>query len=345
MSLFAEVIAAADDAGTDVVRAWPRDAAHLLLELAPRDAASDDAASDDGRVAAQWFADSGRATEVGAATPGARVHGSLVLQPGGADRRLPALRDLAASGRVVAHRPERRAVVRRTEAGRAVYAKTTRRSRFDALVSAARAAETLPLRTPAVLVVDSGAHVVVLESLPGRPLHDLLDSPLATTAARRLGEALARLHAQPVLPGTAVHDAAAELTVTRTWADHAHAYGVGPADVGPPSPPEVPAAERVLVHRDLHDKQVLVDDDGSVGLLDFDLVAAGDPALDLANLRVHLRLRRHQGLCADDEPLWAAVLDGYRPGPGVLGRVPAWQAVAAARLEAVYAFRPTSTPT
>jgi hypothetical protein len=339
VSAFAAVVAAADDAGTDVVRAWPRDAGHLLLELAPRDAAGD------GRVAAQWFADTGRAGKVAGATPGARLHGSLVLQPGGADRRLTALRNLAASGRLVAHRPEHRAVVRRTEAGRTVYAKTTRGSRFASLVSAARTADGLPLCTPPVLAVDPGAHVVVLGSLPGRPLHDVLDTPLATTAARRLGETLARLHAQPVPPGTAVHDGAAELAVARTWAGHAHAYGVGPADVVLSPPPDVPAAERVLVHRDLHDKQVLVGDDGSVGLLDFDLVAAGDPALDLANLRQHLALRRQQGLCADDEPLWAAVLDGYRPGRGVLDRVPGWQAVTAARLDAVYAFRHTAVPT
>ncbi|WP_396134697.1 phosphotransferase [Cellulomonas sp. ATA003] len=53
----------------------------------------------------------------------------------------------------------------------------------------------------------------------------------------------------------------------------------------------------MTVHRDLHDKQLLVDGSGGIGLLDFDLAAAGEAALDLANLLVHLELRVHQG-CA-----------------------------------------------
>ncbi|PZR52655.1 hypothetical protein DNL40_11135 [Xylanimonas oleitrophica] len=352
-SRFDQVRAAVGAAGGQVVRAWPRDAEHLLLDLTVPGGPEGTSGSVPEAVAAQWFADPARAARVGAATPGARVHGSLVLQPQGADRRLPALQGLLADpgARLVAHRPERRAVVRRRTgggtAGRTAYAKTVRASRFGALVDAARAAEALPLRTPAVLDADPATAVVTLGALPGRPLHDLLDDPLALVAARHLGTALARLHALPVPAGTAVHDAEAEAAVTRRWAEHARAYGLGPATGAAPVPdlPLVPAKERTLLHRDLHDKQVLVDDDGSVGLLDFDLLAAGDPALDLANLRVHLELRQRQGLCADPEPLWDAVLDGYRPAPTVLARVPAWAAAARERLRAVYAFRPADRAT
>ena len=51
----------------------------------------------------------------------------------------------------------------------------------------------------------------------------------------------------------------------------------------------------MLVHRDFHDGQVLLDESYAVGLIDFDLMAAGDPALDVANFLCHLELREHQG--------------------------------------------------
>ncbi len=73
-------------------RAWPRGRDHLLLEYATAD----------GRlVAGQWFADPARAATVAERTaegPGGpvRVRGRLVLQAGGADRRLPGLAGLLA---------------------------------------------------------------------------------------------------------------------------------------------------------------------------------------------------------------------------------------------------------
>jgi aminoglycoside phosphotransferase (APT) family kinase protein len=96
-----------------------------------------------------------------------------------------------------------------------------------------------------------------------------------------------------------------------------------------------------LIHRDLHDLQVLIDDHGSVGVLDFDLMAIGDPALDLANLLAHLDLRQRQGLIDDAAPLRRAVQRGYAPGAPLAGRVPGYEALARQRLAAVYAFRPT----
>ena len=103
-----------------------------------------------------------------------------------------------------------------------------------------------------------------------------------------------------------------------------------------PAPP-VPARP-VLVHRDFHDGQVLVDDSYAVGLIDFDLMAAGDPAVDVANFICHLELREHQGGAAA-APLVAAFLDGYRPSRSVQQALPFYLATSARRLTAVYAFR------
>src|SRR5699024_6771465 len=96
-----------------------------------------------------------------------------------------------------------------------------------------------------------------------------------------------------------------------------------------------------LIHRDLHDKQILISNDRA-GLLDFDLAAVGEPALDVANLLVHLELRAEQGLLAQDaaEALTAAFLDEYRPSDPVRAALPAYAAATRVRLAAVYRFRP-----
>ena len=68
-------------------------------------------------------------------------------------------------------------------------------------------------------------------------------------------------------------------------------------------------------------------------------MAAGDPALDLANLIEHLLLRRRQGVLADPASAVQALLSGYRPDEDVSSRVDSYRALAARRLAVVYAFR------
>ena len=98
------------------------------------------------------------------------------------------------------------------------------------------------------------------------------------------------------------------------------------------------------MHRDFHDGQVLVDDAHAVGLIDFDLMAAGDPALDVANFICHLELREHQrGIVA--APLAAAFLGGYQPSRPVQQALPFYLATSARRLSAVYTFRDADLPT
>jgi hypothetical protein len=317
--------------GGELRRAWPRDAEHLLLDVG----------RDGGPTAGQWFADADRARSVADRTPGATVHGRLVLQPAGADRRLAGLPGLLAEPgtELLAHRPERRAVVR----GPGGYTKLVRPDRFPAVAAAAGRAAALPVRVPRVLAADAGGGRLTTAALPGRPLHELLDTPAAVPACRALGAALAALHAAPVPAGTPRHDAAAEAAVLHRWTDLARAWGAADVAVPPAVLEELRtggSGPAVPLHRDLHDRQVLVADDGPVGLLDFDLLAAGEPALDLANLLAHLSLRQRQGLVDDARPLRAAVLEGYRLEPEVAARVPVHEVVTRARLAAVYAFRP-----
>ena len=179
--------------GLHLLRSWPRDENHLLLE-AGRDGAV---------VAGQWFATAERAAEVARKTPGAEQLGRVVLQPHGADRKLPGLVPLLRrdGAELVAHRPERRAVVRLPAGSpHAVeYAKVVRPGVLADVARTTAAAAALPLRTPAVVGVDDATSAVITAALPGRTLHDLLATP----------DAFGRLPGRRAGPGSAAPDARA----------------------------------------------------------------------------------------------------------------------------------------
>lgn len=339
--------------GHALVSAMPRSGEHLLLRVRRADGAE---------VAGQWFAEAARAAHVVAGTrrssrqddpevaSAVRLVGAhTVLQPGGADRRLTGLGGLAADPdlELVAHRPERRAVVRQ-RAG-AYYTKVVRPDRLARVVDPLRhvAASSGP-HVAEVLASDPARGTVTLAALPGRPLHDLGDSSGPPTLAS-VGVAVHRLHATSVFADADLHDPAAELGTVRRWHDLAASYGVWPLPAADTARLLARADEllsgvsgqEVLLHRDLHDKQILVDGD-SVGLLDLDLAAAGHAALDLANLLVHLELRARQGLLpADRLPALAdALLEGYDADPTVRAGLPAYALATRLRLVGVYAFRP-----
>lgn len=332
---FAAVLDDLDRAALRLRRSWPRSGEHLLLDL-------DDLVSGE-RVAGQWFADPAVAATVTAATPGARGHGRVVLQPGGGDRKLTVLAPLLRrpGARLVAHRPERRAVV--ATGGGAQFVKVVPPRRLNQLRHTTRRAAGLPVRTPEVL--DDAAPHLATRALPGTPLSELLSGPRCDEALHAVGSAVARLHAVTPPAGSSVHGPDDEAAVTGRWERWASAYGIRlPKAVDAP-PPAAPGGLR-LIHRDLHDGQLLLEagadgrfTDNGVGLLDFDLMAAGDPALDLANLVEHLHLRRRQGVLADAGSAVEALLSGYRPDHAVTSRIAGYRALAARRLAVVYAFR------
>lgn len=354
MATFVEVLADLRAAGLSLRRAWPRTDGHLLLDLDDLEPGEECAGEPDrgdsgSRVAGQWFADADIATKVAGGTEGARRHGRVVLQPAGADRRLCELAALLRrpGARLVAHRPERRAVVALD--GGALFAKLVPRRRLGRLHHAAHRANQLPIRTPRVLS-DGVEDALVTKALPGTPLSELLSGPRAAEALYAVGAALAQLHRCPALAGSTLHGARDEVAVTTRWEDWARAYGL-PVGVPEDSIPSATPDLRVI-HRDLHDGQILLaaGPDGGfhpagVGLLDFDLIAAGDPALDLANLIEHLLLRERQGILADAGSAVGALLDGYHPDQDVLGRVIPYRALTARRLAALYGFRPLNLAT
>jgi aminoglycoside phosphotransferase (APT) family kinase protein len=104
---------------------------------------------------------------------------------------------------------------------------------------------------------------------------------------------------------------------------------------------EAAPARLVMMHRDLHEKQLLIVRGQPIALLDLDELGPGDPAIDVGNLLAHFELRAIQNPArrARTRLVAEAFLDGYSAEPELLTRVPAYLLSARLRLAAVYAFR------
>lgn len=327
-----------------VQRAWPgrRDGAAARIVLEGTDP--------EGRV---------RAAELGLDRAGEGwVPGRLRVAPDGWDERLPGLAAAAAEGTVVVHRHGRRAVVRRSDR----FIKVVRPGRGPEVAARAelgrRTAITAGMSAPAVLEVTDDR--VDFGVLPGASLHDLARtaSPREWSAwwagwAERwpdLARSVGRGHAAAaVLPS---HTAGDECATLRDWVDRAVAFGVLPATVLEAPLQRVTAAlahgrpdDAVVVHRDLHDKQLLAEG-SALGVLDFDTASLAEPALDLANLAVHARLRVEQGWWPAERA--HVVLAAVTRAAAELGvgpaRLAAYAAATRLRLACVYAFRPRWVP-
>ena len=336
------------DEGLHLRRTSPRGPGRLMLEVV----------SGAGRLAGgQWHADPTDAerlaqalrTRFGKAAARTVPGGHVVLQPGGADRRLAPLRRLVArpGSELVSHRPERRAVVR---VGDRAYTKVVRPGRTAEVAEPLRAVRPPLLRIPEVRAVDDERGLVTVSTVPGPTLWERLTDPSApeddlVRDVERVGRAVRLLHHHPVSIARPVHDVAAELAAARRWLVAASDFGLLPSQAWERRFEQVagmvaePPRRAVVVHRDLHDKQVVLGD--RIGLLDLDLAAYGDPALDLANLLVHVDLRARQGRCtpARAARVGAAILAGYQPDAPTRSRLPGYAASTRLRLAGVYSFR------
>lgn len=350
-----------------VGRVWPRGPERLTLELMGADGT---------RLAGQWFADATDRDRIAAATRSratrpqhatlnraqdaqGRDAGLVLVQARGADRKLRALPGVLADegATLVVHRPERRAVVQRTTPGGrgGDYLRIVRPGRTAALVRCAAEAGNvlagLPGFTTPTMRSPRDDGVVVTHALPGRSLRDLGAASLsgARTGAAGLGRLLRHLGTVEPPTGLPPRHHRAEIDWVGTWlgrvaahlphlhphlaprlnrvADHLHATVASPPGV---------------IHGDLHDAQVLVAGDGSIGVLDWDTMAVGEVALDAGNIWAHADLR---GLLGEwpaphAETLWQAALDAWQPDADELARTAAYRRLILLRLACQYAFRP-----
>lgn len=285
------------------------------------------------------------------------------------DPKLDNLAAAARGGELLVHRYGRRAVIRNADpSAPQSFTKVLRTGKAAAAARAHKDASALAAGSGVVVpqVLAESAGSITLSTVPGRDLHWL--GRQAGAAGHRQdndGGAAARWtvvwsffrqewprFARPVAGGIASYSADDECRTVEKWAAHVRGFGtltVGEQQLGQ-------AVDRVqelllgsdaqslvLAHRDLHDKQILFDPkQRALGLIDCDTLALAEPALDLANLLVHLEFRCHQGLL---HPAGAAAAKAeVRRTATQMGvdtrRIAAYSAATALRLACVYSFRP-----
>ncbi len=211
------------------------------------------------------------------------------------------------------HKPGRRRTLRATGSRGTAIIKiyASERAAVVAARVAALAAGPSPVDLPAVLHLDAGQHLVLLSEVRGRPLrHAVLAGDL--DACRGAGAALGSWHAawggRPI-EALRPHSADRELDVLLALA------ATAPPDLGQQVAAQAPSLAApwscpTVVHRDLYEEQLLIGDDGRIGLIDLDDAALGPPELDLGNLIAHLDLLALRAGRSLDEPA-GALLAGH----------------------------------
>lgn len=230
--------------------------------------------------------------------PGLREAVHAPTAPGVLGAPSPAVIDVE----TVRYRPRRRAVLRYRLPGappaEGVFAKVLPPARAELALDAARALDAGDSGSLRLAVPSPGAApgTLLVRPLPGRPLRDLLLSgePLPDPArvaalpdglAARTGPQ-AGLHpsARGRLRPEAVRTAGDLLLRLVPSLDAPVGRVLGAVAQGL----QDEAVPDRVVHGDVYESHVLVDDDFSLGLIDLDDVGLGDPLLEAANFSAHL---------------------------------------------------------
>lgn len=232
------------------------------------------------------------------------AQGTVTLVEPGQDTGLPALGAVAGQGRLIAHRPGKRAVVR-VHAGRS-YAKVVQPGKAQRVAGAHERGRGFSsgFRLPAVVPHGFAAEdVVCFSALRGKSLSALGGDPrLRDTEWAAAWEAwsagwVATVRAAPT-DGLPAHGVAEEKAVLRMWAGRASCFfHAGTLEMAERVAARLDAADSpsALSHRDLHDGQLLWDPQEGIGLIDLDTCSRADPGLDLGNLAAHIDFALRQG--------------------------------------------------
>jgi aminoglycoside phosphotransferase len=313
-------------------RAWPEGPARLALEY--RDEV--------GRVVSgHWFATGEAARE--ALRPVRRrtdleverlaaAGGLVALYPPGDDALLKGLRPAVErpGSELLSHRPWRRASVKLDSGSGPSYAKVMRPRRAAQVAERARQATDLAagaFATPRLRAVEEDG-VLIFDEVAGARLLEVVRGEGRDRALAALGEALRALHDAQPAESLAPYP---HVEAARRLVDHAEAVeSLAPAassqlaglarsigarlepPVGPPAP----------LHRDLNGTNMRITEAGGVGILDFDQLTLGDPAIDLGGALARLvgNIESFQRPLEEELAASAAFLDGYRPAGALLKR-------------------------
>jgi hypothetical protein len=261
------------------------------------------------------------------------------------------VRELLRSGcgvRLLAWRVHRRAVFRVDSAQETSIYKFYRKDRSLMRRWAALPSEAgQRWRTPRVLDWNPEALLLRLEDCPGRSLNDRwLAGHGPPSDAEPINEVLAWLHERPLPKGLPTHGADEEMALLdkRIAAFH-QTLREPPQEVDRIASRvlnrlAIPSGSRpVLCHRDLHDKQILLDPNGGGTLIDLDLVAAGPPALDVGNILGHLRLRALKGARIRWDEIARRIAGSAIASRNIAESLPCWTASTLLRLALIYSRR------
>ncbi len=277
----------------------------------------------------------------------------LVVMAPGEDPALARGRRWLAMGELVAYRAGHRAVVRVPGPEGTRYVKIVRPKRAPALIERLRLVDLVwrPERPrggpalPALIECHPDDGVIVLSAVPGESFHDRLMECRANDAIPQVGLSLARMHAgalpddvtipEPHPPSAAQWVSIVERFEPRSFESWLEAFRNLPVL-------ERRAQNRVLIHGDLHDRNILVAPD-AIGLIDTDMAFLGEAEEDLGNLCAHLVLRALQrgddasaGYAAADRLLAAYAEAG---GNHDSDRVRSFRKDTFFRLASIYLFR------
>lgn len=248
-------------------------------------------------------------------------------------------------GPIVVHRHGRRAVALGPD--RVIkYTREGHASRIVAnSVGFAELCHDAGIRTPRVVHHDQNR--VEFARCSGQSLHDLGDAGIegwrrfVASWPRLIAAATERTQLPP-------HRGVDEAVTLQRWYHHASSHRAIPELAGfaarittlcdALASGEWPA---VPIHRDLHDRQLLWDGD-ELTLLDLDLGASGEIALDLGNLWAHAEVRRRQGVLSATglsqlTELLGSAVEALNADPV---RVAIHRSAARLRIAFVHAFRP-----
>lgn len=246
---------------------------------------------------------------------------------------------------LLVHRFNKRAVVHHGEA----VTKYVRPGKAAAIAQASTEIRGVcrPLGIGAAQVTDQTDGSITFSVLPGNTLHELGDRGMAgwETFFELWGGFMEGR------AGVGNYSAEQETATLAQWINHAQTYAAHPRiaelkEAAGQVAGELavrPDATRSLLHRDLHDKQLLWDG-STLSVLDLDTAAYGEGALDLGNLLAHVHLRQLQGVVSEGlSTRLDAMLRDFADTHGVSERRLATYARATAiRLACLYAFRPNS---
>lgn len=211
------------------------------------------------------------------------------------------------------------------------------------------AADAITIAEPLAYIPEM--RMFVQERAPGRTLDEFLGAPDFADRVRRSAAAIAKVHTSDIRP-PGKYPLEAELDNLERFAadlaawrpDRAPAFARQLARLRAWAG-TLPPAELVPAHRDFYYSQVLFADP-RVTLIDLDMFALADPAIDVANFAAHLRFLALQRL-PDPGALDAAAawfVDEYArqraPAPGFFARLAFYQAATFFRLMHVALQRP-----